>query len=58
MVDPKLFHAMKPEQAERAAVALVMWHALVKRPDIGPTPVAIECAFQQADRFLERALQP
>lgn len=58
MVDPKLFDAMKPEQAVRAAVALVMWHALVQRPEIGPTPAAIECAFQQADRFLERALVP
>lgn len=58
MIDPKLFEAMKPEQAARAAVALVIYHALAQRPDMGPHYGALEAAFQQADLFLERALKP
>lgn len=58
MVDPKLFEAMKPEQAVRAAVALVIYHALAQRSDMGPHCVTMDVAFLQADLFLKRALTP
>lgn len=56
MVDPKLFETMKPEQAARAAVALVIYHALVQRPDAGVSSFTMDEAFRQADGFLQRAL--
>lgn len=58
MIDPKLFEAMKPEQAARAAVALVLCHALIQRPDMGPHYTTIEAAFLMADDFLQRAFKP
>lgn len=56
MVDPKLFDAMKPEQAARAAVALVIMHALIQRSDT-TLESSLYRAFSAADEFLARALK-
>lgn len=59
MVDPKLFNAMKPEQAVRAAIALVIYNGLIQRPTASQSGTyEITTAFELADAFLKHALKP
>lgn len=56
MIDPKAFQTMKPEQAVRAAVALVFAHGMTRNSGLGQD--TIDAAFRHADYFLEKALKP